>query len=571
MKKIYLSFIALTFLTMPLSALGGEAGETVTRNETGLPVRAGVSLATSTDVSTRLVTGVNINVGASVRAQNSDLPTTMIVATPAGSLSQMYRTVTGFYADEQGNVHQASADGYYGQVVEGENGEFYMKEAFGFTSFGTWIKGEKTADGNVVFKFPQLVGEFIDPYTGQTEHYYAQAMTQTGNTFTVADDNEVVFTWKDGVLKKTNPKVLLGATNAAGGWAGYGDQEATLSVFTDKSQAPADPAKAAKYIISYKDHEGIKAQGYVYITNENGSFFIENLDKNVKNGWIKGTLNGNKVTFKKQYVGIDTENEAYAYFTPVKIAQGTDESGNTKYDYEFADELTFAYDEAAGKLTADGDFLINQGKNFPAPITVYQGASLSPRTDDVMTPANPEIISFQRAQQSLDNPGYIAFKLPSKTVDGDVLDVKKMYFRMYFDNSLYTFEDFWYIGLEGTPYAGVTDMPATFTDEDVLSEPDFLVEGDTHIVTVFNNAKFKKIGIQSVYKSSGETKTSDITYYDDSEAGIGRINPDDATEKGNVTFYDLGGRRVTVLSPGIYIKSVELTDGSRKTVKTIVK
>lgn len=533
--------------------------------------RKSISRVSCGSINTALEASGTSRSKASSNAGKAAMPDEMIVVTPAGKLSDMYRTVSGFYVDGSGNVSQASADGYYSQVVEGDKGEVYIKEAFGFASFGTWIKGQKNAEGNVVFKFPQLVAEYIDPYSGTVEHYYAQAMNRQGNTFTVATDNEVVFTWKDGMLKKTDSNVLLGATNADGGWTGFGDLEASLSVFTDEASAPANPNKASKYLISYKDHEDINAQGYVYAIQEGSDFFIENLNKNVKNGWIRGSVSGGKVTFKKQYIGIDTENEAYAYFIPVSITKKSDGNGGVELSYEPADNVTFDYDETSGVLSTTADFLVNQGRNYPAPITVYQSARLSPSTEEALTPAAPEIIQFQRATQSLDSPGYISFKLPSKTVDGSILDVKKMYFRMYFDNTLYTFEDFWYYGLEATPYAGKTDIPATFTDEDVLSEPDFLVEGDTHLVTVFNNARFKEIGIQSVYKSGGETKESEITYYDDGAAGIGHVGADLIGSVKSVAYYDLSGCRVTNPVSGVYIKSEKMADGTVRTSKFVVK
>ena len=87
--------------------------------------------------------------------------------------------------------------------------------------------------------------------------------------------------------------------------------------------------------------------------------------------------------------------------------------------------------------------------------------------------------------------------------NGNAIDVENLYYRIFMDDELYTFESIDYSDFS----SDVTEVPAS------LNTSDFSKSGSEHLI-LLRDAPKEKIGIQSVYRSGDNVSYSKIGYYD---------------------------------------------------------
>ena len=110
----------------------------------------------------------------------------------------------------------------------------------------------------------------------------------------------------------------------------------------------------------------------------------------------------------------------------------------------------------------------------------------------------------------------------------------------------------------------LTEIPYDFTDNNyILRKRVALLQGADELQS------WKKVGIQSIYCGAGEEKRSEISWYP-LEAywktlGVKTVN----SEVVSVGCYDLQGRKVTNPSRGIFVKQIQMANGTIKYVKVL--
>lgn len=487
----------------------------------------------------------------------SSMPTEMITAQPAGTLYRnMYRSAKAIFGSpKSGNI----VDGYANDLVVGDDGCLYLKNPLSYVTTNTWLKSEKIDGDIVVFKLPQKIHEQINGYTGEMESYYLQAMHPSADSSTceINDVNEVKYSWKDGKLTKLDPDVITGLTNEDGTWAFYGDIEDQMFTLEDKNTKPEHPEQASRYWIWYKGDGGLDRYEYIDVVKENDNVYVKNLDGNVIDGWAKGTIDGDKVKFEKQYLGIDTAGAFHAYLWPVSIKATPDDWYGMFYDYTSADQTTYNWHTDTGKFDTEDGLVVNTGMNQIAAEKTFYTSKFGPLEDKAVKPSNPVLTAYNGFAYGY---GELTFTLPVTDVDGDVMNDKNVYYRLYLDDTPYEFTPSLYQNLK----ENMTDVPFLFTDN-----YDFKADGESHTV-VWYTTDFKKFGIQSVYKSGGQDNVSDVVYFSD-PSGVKETITDTKNRTIKTTYSDLGGRTVTHPVNGMYIKNSTLEDGTVKTEKVVIK
>lgn len=169
MKHFYLAFIALF-----LSAASSAQNPT----ETGLSmpgerVPSQIRSMTKAQLS-RIGTKWDSDFVGRPWVCKTPLSTDIIKEQPEGKVQKnLYRSAKGFLV-YYGRSIELNSDGYCTDIVEGDDGSFYMNEPFSTTYTGSWLKGYKGVNDTICFELPQPVVQ-VESY-GETTTYYAFKM-----------------------------------------------------------------------------------------------------------------------------------------------------------------------------------------------------------------------------------------------------------------------------------------------------------------------------------------------------------------------------------------------------------
>ena len=184
-------------------------------------------------------------------------------------------------------------------------------------------------------------------------------------------------------------------------------------------------------------------------------------------------------------------------------------------------------------------------------------------------PANPtELLYEETYDDYYGSPLY--FELPAERRNGEPIETRSLYYSIYVDGEIFTFEpDSWngyYLGLPGP----TTQIPYIFSNgNDILRLSGAVREVDFYILGI------ETIGVQAVYIYEGKVTTSDIVTLN---VETGEITTDnsgvDSIEASDVVateYYDLSGRRVENPSNGFFVKKMRMSDGTVKSGKQALR
>lgn len=482
----------------------------------------------------------------------------LITETPEGNLHKDLYGYAHGYRPFYNIFQETQVDGAVIDVVDSKDGTFYLKNPIITNPSNSWLKGEKLAGTDtIVFKFPQLLDSLSDN-NGNPVPAYAQSIhleIGDGISYYVNKENVIKFTWDGDTLKKIGSEIL-GLTDADGNWSFYGDD--SILVFREKELPTTPPATAVagRYSLEY-DENGQSQNLFVNVKKDGNDLYIGNLYDN-NDLWIKGKIEGDKVIFKKQYLGISQTRQSHEYFIP---ALG-DWDENWHYVYTFKNELDYDYDAKTGKFNTDSLFLINMGKNIAQPDKIYDKTAFTPWEDKAYMPQAPKIT---RIMDNTEKNGNVTlwFNLEIVDADGNQLDQSQLYYKIYLDGEVFTFRKDLYKDL---PEDDMTEIPCDFKDYS-----DFLLNRTVeHTVYLHGVNEFQRVGVQGVYKGGGKVTTTEIVY-SDNPSGISTNVPAENGRLISVSYTDLSGRRVSQPVNGIFIKTATYSDGSKKTSKVVMK
>lgn len=220
--------------------------------------------------------------------------------------------------------------------------------------------------------------------------------------------------------------------------------------------------------------------------------YFQGLSSWIPESWVKGTKNGNTVTFPaNQWEGTyGTYGDCYAFY-----------NRNAVFTYNPEDESYTAPSEFYGI----GMFAATAGSNY------YDGhyfnGLIKKVVEKAAVPANPSISQIYASQWGDE----VVFDVPTVDVDGDGLLTSKLFFQFYSDiehevapvtfeaGNLYPYLD-----------ADITVIPYGFKDADGAGY-DFY---DGEIFLNMDHSTWNKIGIKSIYTGGGETNETEILWFD---------------------------------------------------------
>ena len=301
---------------------------------------------------------------------------------------------------------------------------------------------------------------------------------------------------------------------------------------------------------------------------DGNDIYIGGLSEKIPAAWIKGSINGDEVTFEgRQYMGAALGSHQY-----LMIAEyGLDEYGEETT--VLTDEpAIFKYDAEARTLTpADEKILLINGSLKDVyfleryeEITMYYLGQFTPAM-----PKNPEYL-FSAGYDPYDGYGVFEFTLPLVDTDGKLLDAGSYVYNIYVDNELFTLYPDEYTAIADT-YDELTNIPYNYTDS-----WDIEVDGSNHGLYYYMEG-FETLGVQAIYTVDGITNKSALVNYNIETGETNEIDPAGISaimaskEVTSVEYYDLTGRKLDNPTTGLVIKRTTYSDGSVKSIKRVIR
>lgn len=473
----------------------------------------------------------------------------VITEQPAGTEYTLYGAAKG-YTEFLQSLIPYDVDGAASKLVIAEDGSVYLyNPVVGFIT-NSWLKGTIDKETNLVtFKLPQtILADVINDDEGfpYTEYNIACKMVYNEelNTFLATpDDQDLTFTW-DGEKLTMLDNQSLGVASTDGTWYGIIDEEKSYDVLTDKTIAPKNSDETLSYLMKYTTKDNEETTQPVTVAVEGNEIFVKGLSKDIPDSWVKGEIDGTKVTFSsKQYLGINDTNNSHSYFITL-------DSNN-----EMTNSMTMTYDPMDMSISSTGAIAVNYGKNKVKTSEYFKDLSFYQWEDTKEAPAAPTIKDCAFGVDGEYN--IFTITLSTKTEDGIDLDADKLYYNIYFDDKLFTFTT--------SPYStfdkDMSDIPYGFSDYDYF----ITKRGNDRIIYTYEN--YKKIGVQCFYLDGDKKITSKMATWGGTD-GIDSVN---AAENATTTWTDLSGREVKNPEKGIFIKTQKTADGTVKVSKQLFK
>lgn len=323
------------------------------------------------------------------------------------------------------------------------------------------------------------------------------------------------------------------------------------------------------------DGSVVEAQELTDVAINGTDVYIQDPATGQKDQWIKGTLDGSKITIDKQFMGTWDYFNLNIWAMPTTFTEGYDSAYmQPAREYEYQPQLVMDYDADTRTLTCPEGwgFCVNGREDGTFPMSNYDGAELSPFDDGAKVPAIPyynDSYSFSAYNEQWGY-GFFSAYIPQTDVNGGILNPDKLFYRIYRDS-----DTPW--ALSTAEYAhvpdsceGMTDFPWSFSDnQDIFA-------GTGYTTWYFYSAINDSLGLQSVYKSDGVENVSPIawlypqadgTYITGIQQTIVPLAPKNATQ-----WYSLDGRQLAApMGKGIFIRRTTDANGNAKVEKLRIK
>ena len=237
---------------------------------------------------------------------------------------------------------------------------------------------------------------------------------------------------------------------------------------------------------------------------QDNDVYLQGLCEYLPQAWIKGTRNGNTVTFAKgQYFGATTGMDYSEY--PMYFG-GCESSWVESTEDVTMTDVVMTLDEQ-GNMTTDTWLLVNSEESTVNPYVALANNTIVKLHDKAATPANPSVVEFMPYSAANGYAG-VSLNIPTTDVNGEPIMVSKLYYKIYTDIEkdiqpmVFIADEHLYIDED------MTEIPYTFTDQ-------YDIEYGGYAAYWYHDTKdLNRIGVQSIYRGGNEEHNSEIVWYD---------------------------------------------------------
>ena len=400
-----------------------------------------------------------------------------VVTLPDGVDVSYYKLSGPHTRVQKGNLERTVKVAYDGDDVYVSGLSYFIPDAF--------VKGSFTNDTTVVFSSWQYCGtySFSD---GDAEIYFAG--TSTGNP----EDCVAIYDAANDVFKFKNFAAEFYSMGEDSGLTAYWKAGTTITKIEGDVELPVEiPSDLETEVYSYsaQDYFDEKEVSWsVKVGFYNEEVYIQGLSSVLPNAWVKGTLADGVVTIPNQLLGSYGTNNLYF----------------VAYNENLQDAYYLIYDAETGSFSeGDNAYMINLYKD-KLERSVYEflyDVKIKKIVERVATPANPSFANMQFTPKG----DKIETQLAVVDTEGNGLVTNKLFYKLYIKDELgsdaaLTFTKELYPTLE----SDMEEIPYGFANADFANG----------VVTLrMEHADWDKIGLQSIYKGLGETRESEIVWY----------------------------------------------------------
>ena len=443
---------------------------------------------------------------------------------PEGTKNSYSRSGSAYFYSLFG-IGSTELEGALGTVVFGANNKVYFKDIVSQASLGTWIEG--TISGSTItIQLPQTVAYFPeDGYSlevsklSYANEWYSKSANQTIKLNYNAATGAI--TTPSGRL--TTGEDIIGLTyDDDGSWSGYGDWNIAMTTVTDPLvEAPAG-LTTELYALTAEGYDG----SLVNVGFDGDDVYVQGIDRNLPDTWVKGTVNGNKVTFKNgQYVGADEVVGYHMYLMSATVTkEWNDWYGEYVDVYALANtDIEFTYDAATKTLSESTPFLLNTSKKTVNYLYTFNNAKIAPFVEVAATPAAPKEVSLFEGGWDYFTSGYgwgaLEFAITSADVNGNYILPEKLSYQLYtkVNGEVKPLTCSW-LDYKNLEEPTMTEFPYGYGDGWDIASNYF------YYYVVGPEA----YGIQTIYRGGGEEHRSEIVWAEAQELGA-EVQPDAAT------------------------------------------
>ena len=320
-------------------------------------------------------------------------------------------------------------------------------------------------------------------------------------------------------------------------------------------QAKAVDYQMAATEVEYDEQGGVAGMTArtrsIKIAIDGNDVYVMGLCEIFPTSWVKGTLSEGMVTFTAgQYFG--SYGSMYHFYFG-------------GYTYETFGDMTMTYDETTGQFAGGASYmLINLSKTEAAPYEFFAGVYFNRVVEKAGTPAEPSILDYLFSESQ--GYGYIVLDIPTVDTEGNPMAPGKLSYKLWVDNNgteqpfLFTQSEY-----KNLPGDAIFTMEIPYDYDD---DYDFFRGGAT-LYLYQDLAKYKRVGVQTIYRGGGEEHSSEIAWTDLSTLGISTVSgtADVVSEK----LFDMQGRPVAAGTKGLVLRQQRMADGTVRTVKSVAK
>ncbi len=515
-------------------------------------------------------------------AEAPEVSNEIIYEAPEGETRMYTESYDGwvFWGSEMGLFYMTDNTAY-NYMVWTEDSKVYILDPVKTYSMGSYAVGTY-ADGKITVELPQCIGAYYDE-AGEINYMYLnklEEVEQDGEKYYMIcypEDNYLVYDVdEEGSVKLNlgneqgtvdiengvNPKYLVGMTyenepHALQVWSGFGDSFENWQVM--QLEEPVTPP--ADLASEYWAFDTMGHKSLLEVKIDGSDIYLNGFTSYIEGYWIKGTLTPGQdiVIPSQQYMG-KNEYDQFYYFLATKIIPAVDE--NSWDTYEMIDQITMKYDPETKIYSAPGEsFCVSSYRDEIAYMALAGNPMLWEQDPELLNaaPETPSLTAYNEFNPATMQ-GTVTWDIPNVNVKGALLRTDRMYYNLYVDECLFTFEPDEY---------SLFNEPTTDVPYNASNFYDIFVYNQSHNIT-FRFSDPESFGLQSFYVADdGTVYSSELINVDLSTVGVS--SPEATKEVKEVIFYNLSGCVVTNPTDGIYIKRVVYTDGSQKSERTIVR
>lgn len=359
-----------------------------------------------------------------------------------------------------------------------------------------------------------------------------------------------------GLIRRTTDEFLV-EYGYDGKWLGYGDQNTVYTPFeANFNEGPAEGTELQDFAMTYDlyvnsaERSGHLTKGAIV----GDKIYIQGASQYLKDAWLVGTIQGNKVTVDKQLVGI--LDGYYTYFVGGEIvSQYNEETQQDEYFYAPIEQMTFDYNAETQTLTSDNCLLVAASENLFA--EGYMKVAFNPYEDIAVQPATPIVGEDYLAYNAESGSCFVTVYVPCEDVDGNYIDASKLTYSVYVDGELFTFDPSFYFYFY---------EPTTVVEYGFIDNYRFQDLGGGRVAIEINKEPQHTIGVKSFYAGGDTVTESEMGLFNVNQTAISDIQ---AKAVAGIRYYNLAGQGSDKPFDGINIVVTTHTDGTTTATKVI--